>query len=164
MALENPNEFNDDGISVLIDYEGPVSAEPDAASAVTPGAVVEFTTNENECQEAGAGSTKAFGYAGPNVRADDPAEGTESDLRTDYAAGERVNVRNNYGDKFWGILADQAGVDVEPGTLLKTAANGTLTPLASADNADVKAVAELLGTDARAPNGSTARAPVRWIA
>lgn len=166
MTLENPSEYNDDGISVLIDYEGPVAAEPVVKSdgSVTPGAIVQFTTNENECEEAGADSTKAFGYAGPNIRADDPATGVESDLRTDYGEGERVNVRNTHGDKFWGILADQSGTDVEPGTELKCAAGGELTPVASADNEDIKAVAVLLGTDARAPDGAAARAPVRWIA
>lgn len=166
MTVGNINDIPDDGISVEVEYSGPIGGEGivPTGEAVTPGAIVEYTTTEGEIDECGADSTQAIGYAVGNVRADDPAVGTESDLRTDYGEGERFSYRNEYGDVFWGILADQSGVDVEPGTVLKTAAGGELTPLASADNADVKGVAEMIEDDAVAPSGSNRRTLVRWVA
>lgn len=163
MALHETNEFSHDGTSVEIAYEGPIGGELTANGAVTPGAVVEYHTNAGEGQEGTADSAQIVGFATGNALASDPADGVESDLLTDYADGERFSYRNRHGDKWWGILADQSGTDVEPGTKLKCNGSGELTPVASADDPSV-VVAELLGRDARAPNGSSERAPMRWIA
>lgn len=163
MSLNRVNEFTDDGTDVEISYEGPIGGEMIAASAVTPGAVVEYTTTAGKGQEASADSAKVVGFATGNALAADAAVDSADDLRTDYAADERFSYRNNHGDKWWGILADQSGSDVEPGTRLKANGSGELTPIADSDPPDV-VVARLLGVDARAPDGSSARAPMRWIA
>ena len=100
------NEISDDGVSVEVYYTGPIVDEGVAPSGgVTPGALITYSDNADAYAEAAADATSVIGYAGGNVLAADPAEGTASDLRTDYAEDERFPIRGCKGDVFWGIIA-----------------------------------------------------------
>lgn len=134
MALERSDEqINDDGVAV--DTWGADHFEGVADGAVTPGAVVEQGTNDEDIQEATDESEVVLGWASDNV-ARQPGE-TES-LTTDHSDGDEVVCYR--GGKFMAILDNSETVD--KGEKLVASGNGRVksfndisTPSVSQHNA-----------------------------
>jgi hypothetical protein len=119
---------------------GVVGANATAAQMVA-GRAVCYDANDNEVKECGAldasGNTAVpigiLGYEGS------PLAFKPATRDTAYAVGDHVAVHNTPGMRYRGWLA--TGLTVVPGTLLKTAANGTFTVLtATTDARNAKAI------------------------
>lgn len=157
MALQHGIDENDNGVFV----SGPQALiEYDAASAITPGAVVVTNATDGQIDEAGAGAANALGYAMDNT-----TEGA-TDLRGDYASGDSVPVNVATGSLFMGILANNESIST--GDSLKTAASGELaaftatTSAADNDGSDEE-VAVYVGKADQAPTGGSIRILAKWV-